>query len=123
MTPEQMLISHILTNHTTEGRPVDNPLDTVTVTLDFYISELISVVKYFVRISVDVSINDVPNRFKVILTWLALSTNQIAHLLGIVRQPSPLLGTTVFVERSNSPLDLFVHFYILIYMSEYDPSP
>ena len=36
--------NHILTNHTTDGRPVNNPEDTINVTLEFFLSELISVV-------------------------------------------------------------------------------
>ena len=44
MTPEQQLISHILINHTSDGRPVNNPEDTINVTLEFFLSELISVV-------------------------------------------------------------------------------
>ena len=39
-----------------------------------------------------------------ILTWLALSTNQNAVLVGFVRQHSPLPLATAWVDSSNSPV-------------------
>lgn len=44
MTPEQKLVEHMLTDHSKRGRPVENPLQAMNVTIQFFLSELISVV-------------------------------------------------------------------------------
>ena len=44
MTPEQLVIKHLLTNHSKDGRPIQDPRQSVNVTIQLYIAELLTLV-------------------------------------------------------------------------------
>ena len=44
MTPEQLVIRHLLSNHSKDGRPIQDPRQSVNVTIQLYIAELLNLV-------------------------------------------------------------------------------
>ena len=44
MSPEQILMNHIFTNHSTYGRPIQDPEQAVNVSIQLYLTQLIRMV-------------------------------------------------------------------------------
>ena len=44
MTPEQLVIRHLLSNHSKDGRPIEDPRQSVNVTIQLYLAELLTLV-------------------------------------------------------------------------------
>ena len=44
MTPEQLVIRHLLSSHSKDGRPIQDPRQSVNVTIQLYIAELLNLV-------------------------------------------------------------------------------
>ena len=59
MSPEQNLMNHILTNHSTYGRPVQDPEQPVNVSMQLYLTQLIRMVskRFYPDFNGDVSSN------------------------------------------------------------------
>ena len=61
MSPEQTLMNHILANHSTYGRPIQDPDQAVNVSIQLYLTQILRMVskRFYLDFNEDISVSNV----------------------------------------------------------------